>query len=553
MYLAIITLPLLGSIASGLFGRKIGVTGAQLITSSLVILTTLLAIAAYFEAGFNSIPVSIQLFTWIDSESLNVFWGFHFDSLTVNCVSAFINEWILAVLVEIQLYKMIIYNKIYSWKAIANKIVMFNKNLFKTSIKKNNYSTKQYVKEDKDYFSKENFIQWFVGFTDAEGNFMINILWKKDKITISSFTFMFKITLHKNDESVLRYIQKKLGNIRIYKNECIFNVTDKEGINQLICIFDKHNLNTTKYLDYLDFKKAFNLYNNRDKNKTAEMVKDEILKLKQKMNIKRINFDRPTEIVINKNLLLGFIEGDGSFFLKRDNIIPIFSLQLSAIQLPVIIKIKEFLENNLGFDFYSLYKLKNSSNILVTMLKARNNSKASVSLTIKNIRILNNYFIPFLEEMVFLSKKGLDFNDFKIICKAIYNGVHRIDDMKSLILKLSYTMNNFRLSTHTKPVEILSKYEKEKLILTTPTVEYLSDGRQIDIVTKKVIPQQVSCVYEICKPSGEVIIENTLVEVASVIGIDPDTLSRHLEVSYLKKRQFVELKNYKVRRIPVFS
>jgi len=84
MYLAIITLPLLGSIASGLFGRKIGVTGAQLITSSLVILTTLLAIAAYFEAGFNSIPVSIQLFTWIDSESLNVFWGFHFDSLTVS-------------------------------------------------------------------------------------------------------------------------------------------------------------------------------------------------------------------------------------------------------------------------------------------------------------------------------------------------------------------------------------------------------------------------------------------------------------------------------------
>ena len=84
MYLAIITLPLLGSIASGLFGRKIGVTGAQLITSSLVFITTLLAITAYLEVGLNSIPVSIQLFTWIDSESLNVFWGFHFDSLTVS-------------------------------------------------------------------------------------------------------------------------------------------------------------------------------------------------------------------------------------------------------------------------------------------------------------------------------------------------------------------------------------------------------------------------------------------------------------------------------------
>lgn len=36
MYLTIITLPLLGSIASGFLGRKLGVTGAQIITTSLV-------------------------------------------------------------------------------------------------------------------------------------------------------------------------------------------------------------------------------------------------------------------------------------------------------------------------------------------------------------------------------------------------------------------------------------------------------------------------------------------------------------------------------------
>jgi len=48
MYLAIITLPILGSIVSGFFGRKIGVSGAQIITSTCVILTTLLAIVAFF-------------------------------------------------------------------------------------------------------------------------------------------------------------------------------------------------------------------------------------------------------------------------------------------------------------------------------------------------------------------------------------------------------------------------------------------------------------------------------------------------------------------------
>jgi NADH-ubiquinone oxidoreductase chain 5 len=84
MYLAIITLPLLGSIVAGLFGRKVGVSGAQLITSLCVILTTLLATVAFFEVGLNNIPVSINLFRWIDSESLNVLWGFQFDSLTVS-------------------------------------------------------------------------------------------------------------------------------------------------------------------------------------------------------------------------------------------------------------------------------------------------------------------------------------------------------------------------------------------------------------------------------------------------------------------------------------
>jgi NADH-ubiquinone oxidoreductase chain 5 len=62
MYLAIIVLPLLGSIISGFFGRKIGVHGAQLITCSSVIATTIMAILAFIEVGLNNIPVSIKLF-----------------------------------------------------------------------------------------------------------------------------------------------------------------------------------------------------------------------------------------------------------------------------------------------------------------------------------------------------------------------------------------------------------------------------------------------------------------------------------------------------------
>ena len=84
MYLALIILPLLGSIVSGFFGRKIGVSGSRIITCTCVIITTILAIFAFIEVGLNQIPVTIDLFRWIDSGNLNIRWGFYFDSLTVS-------------------------------------------------------------------------------------------------------------------------------------------------------------------------------------------------------------------------------------------------------------------------------------------------------------------------------------------------------------------------------------------------------------------------------------------------------------------------------------
>jgi len=84
MYLSIIILPLLGSIVSGFFGRKVGVFGAQIITCLSIIITTILAILAFFEVGFNNMPITLNLFRWIDSEWYNITWGFQIDSLTTS-------------------------------------------------------------------------------------------------------------------------------------------------------------------------------------------------------------------------------------------------------------------------------------------------------------------------------------------------------------------------------------------------------------------------------------------------------------------------------------
>jgi NADH-ubiquinone oxidoreductase chain 5 len=61
MYLTLIIFPLLGSISSGFFGRKIGLKGSHLLTCSFVLITTIFSIMSFFEVGFNNIAVGIKL------------------------------------------------------------------------------------------------------------------------------------------------------------------------------------------------------------------------------------------------------------------------------------------------------------------------------------------------------------------------------------------------------------------------------------------------------------------------------------------------------------
>lgn len=84
MYLSIIILPLLGSIVSGVFGRKVGVTGSHLLGCLSIMTTTILAVISFFEVGFNNNSVSINLFKWLDNELFYLVWSFQFDSLTVS-------------------------------------------------------------------------------------------------------------------------------------------------------------------------------------------------------------------------------------------------------------------------------------------------------------------------------------------------------------------------------------------------------------------------------------------------------------------------------------
>ena len=57
---------------------------------------------------------------------------------------------------------------------------------------------------------------------------------------------------------------------------------------------------------------------------------------------------------------------------------------------------------------------------------------------------LTNVIIPFFDNLIWLSKKKLDFEDWKLILKIKNDGKHFIEEGKELIKLISKRMNNNR-------------------------------------------------------------------------------------------------------------
>lgn len=68
MYLLLISLPLIGTIISGLFGYRLGAYGATRVTVFCMTLTFFLSCIAFYEVALVATPCYIELFTWFDSE-----------------------------------------------------------------------------------------------------------------------------------------------------------------------------------------------------------------------------------------------------------------------------------------------------------------------------------------------------------------------------------------------------------------------------------------------------------------------------------------------------
>lgn len=300
--------------------------------------------------------------------------------------------------------------------------------------------------------SDKDFYEWFRGFTDAEGCFHISPVDKR-------FKFIFAICLHIDDKDVLFYINKrlKIGSVKIKNKVAEFIVTKKADMVIIFNIFNATPLNTTKYLNYISFKKAYFLYHSRNEYKINSFLSNEITKLKGEMNKGRKDFESNHPIYISDYWLLGFTEGDGSFNVHKKDLSLKYSIACNYKELRVFNAIKEYLlklpnipnmrRNTTNFVKVNIYK----------QAKGRDHEDL-VSAVVNDSVFISSVIFPLFDSLIWLSKKKYDYNDFKTIFLLKKEGKHHLLEGKNLILLLCNRMNNNRLTTKTydEKINILS-------------------------------------------------------------------------------------------------
>ncbi len=93
----ILFLPLIGSVISGFFGKKIGDRNSQVLTSSFVSISAILSLLVLYKVISSDYSNNLVVATWINSGTLNVNWSIKIDALSavmfvvVNFVSALVH------------------------------------------------------------------------------------------------------------------------------------------------------------------------------------------------------------------------------------------------------------------------------------------------------------------------------------------------------------------------------------------------------------------------------------------------------------------------------
>lgn len=248
------------------------------------------------------------------------------------------------------------------------------------------------------------------------------------------------------------------------------------------------------------------------------------------MNRLRSDFTMPKdkEINITPYWLLGFIEGEGCFSINRRNNFRLdFSISQSSTNLELMQKIKIYLDNLPGTDgnyvgAVGIYAVRSNNP----------NHQSTTRIETSRISFITNIFIPFLESLIWRSKKRMDFQDWKNILMLKEQGHHMSEQGVKLIDLILSQMNNNRLSTTSSQLGVdraLLLTEINQL-LSGPTNFEIRNGRKWIISLNKYYHSSRKNICVVIKDENGNNLHSfdSLADCAKFLDVDPSTVSKRI-------------------------
>lgn len=365
------------------------------------------------------------------------------------------------------------------------------------------FSTISYKKSELDTENSrlsgvsDDFLFWFSGFTDAEGNFLITL----DRNYVK---FRFKISLHLDDIEVLHTIKSKLNigivTVENSRNRCSFIVENYTDIKNVICpLFNRFCLHTSKRLDFEDFDKAV-LIKDYIKKNLSDVEMERIISLKNGMNSKREIFTYQvtnSQIIINPNWFIGFLEGEGTFGIKTGSALYLQVAQKNTSQesLNAITTFLTRLPSSV---------LQNSKILPLNVVSTVNVKTNVVSLVVNSVDSLYYYLLPYLDSSNMYARKAIDFKLWRVALLLKIHGYYFLPEGKRLFLDISDIINKRYATTPTKDIDeiIAGVFERSQFILAKDplfdvqaNIPHVDHVRAISIANRSEKPNTVY-IYE---------------------------------------------------------
>nr|YP_009663664.1 hypothetical protein [Dactylella tenuis]QCW06802.1 hypothetical protein [Dactylella tenuis] len=267
-----------------------------------------------------------------------------------------------------------------------------------------------------------------------------------------SVKLVFNIHLHSKDINILYLIQRffGVGNITLHDDAAHFSVIKLTDLACIINHFDNYPLKTQKHADFLLFKLAFDLVNNKE-HLTHEGLR-KLVSIRAPLNkglperlkiafpditpMLRPEVTEPNLIANSsevKHWIAGFVSGEGSFIIKQS--------KSKTHKLGVSTSLNFLVVQNIR----DVNLLKSFVQFLGCGQYSINEKSGIITYSVSKFSDIANIIIPLFEEYPILGVKAKDFEDFKEVSALIKSKDHLTHEGLNKIILYKSRMNSNRL------------------------------------------------------------------------------------------------------------